>query len=281
MNLGKLKMLGNTMLSMSTGKEAKLAEIEILSSNDPYEFTEIWYEFADEDHFWMRWRFAALTRELTRLGIDTSLPMQGLDIGCGHGAVLRQLSANTNWSVDGCDLNRTALSLISNHNGRVLFYNIHDRNPDLFQKYDFLLLLDVIEHIKEPIAFIESAAYHLKLGGYVFVNVPALQSLYSQYDAVQGHYRRYDEGLLRAQLLAGGLEVCSSRYWGMTMVPLALARKVYVNQMTEPNKVIKAGFKPPSRLAAAVISAFGMVENRLSFRQPIGTSLLAVARRPS
>jgi 2-polyprenyl-3-methyl-5-hydroxy-6-metoxy-1,4-benzoquinol methylase len=269
------------MLSIRlASQEANLTEIEVLSSDDPGEFTEVWYDLADKDHFWMRWRFTALKRELRRLGIDTSLPRQGVDIGCGHGAVLRQFSASTAWTIDGCDLNRAALSLISNHNGRVLFYNIHDRSPDFFQKYDFLLLLDVIEHIKEPDAFIQSAAYHLKPGGYVFVNVPALQTLYSRYDAVVGHYRRYDEGLLRAQLSEGGLEVCSLRYWGMTLVPLALARKLYVSRMTEPAKLVKAGFKPPSRAAAAVISAFGMVENKLLFRQPIGTSLLAVARRP-
>ena len=267
-------------IDRAVSQEANLTEIEVLSSDDPGEFTEIWYDLADEDHFWMRWRFAALKRELSRLGIDTSLHRQGLDIGCGHGAVLRQFSASTAWTIDGCDLNRAALSLISNHKGRVLFYNIHDRSPDFFQRYDFLLLLDVIEHIKEPKAFLRSAAYHLKPGGYVFVNVPALQSLYSKYDAVVGHYRRYDEGLLRAQLSEGGLEVCSLRYWGMTLVPLALARKLYVSRMTEPAKLVKAGFKPPSHAAAALISAFGMVENKLLFRQPIGTSLLAVARRP-
>jgi len=257
-----------------------MAEIEVLSSDDPGEFTEIWYDLADEHHFWMRWRFTALKRELCRLGIDTSLPMQGLDIGCGHGAVLRQFSASTAWSIDGCDLNRAALSMISNHKGRVLFYKVHDRSRDFFKKYDFLLLLDVIEHIKEPEAFIQSAAYHLKPDGYVFVNVPALQSLYSRYDSVVGHWRRYDESLLRAQLLEGGLKVCSLRYWGMTMVPLALARKVYVNRMTEPAKLVKAGFKPPGHVTEAVISALGMVENKLPFRQPIGTSLLAVARKP-
>ena len=114
-----------------------MAEIELLSADDPGEFTETWYDLADEDHFWMRWRFAALTRELSRLGIDTSLPMQGLDIGCGYGAVLRQLSASTAWSIDGCDLNRAALSMISNHKGRVLFYNIHDRNLAFFKSTIF------------------------------------------------------------------------------------------------------------------------------------------------
>jgi 2-polyprenyl-3-methyl-5-hydroxy-6-metoxy-1,4-benzoquinol methylase len=275
-------MLGNTMLGIDRVvlKEAKLAEIEVLSSDDPGEFPEVWYELAGDDHFWIRWRFAVLSQEIHRLGIDTSLPMKGLDIGCGHGALLRQLSASTAWDVDGCDLKREASPLISGHKGRVFFYNIHDRTTEFFEKYDFLVLFDVIEHIKDTKTFIESATYHLKPGGYVFINVPALQSLYSKYDAVQGHFRRYNVPLLRAHLTAGGLEVCSLRYWGMTMVPFALLRKLYVNRMTEPTKVMKAGFKPPSHLATVVISAFGMVENKLSFRQSIGTSLLAVARRP-
>src|SRR5260221_2171364 len=95
MNLGKLKMLGNTMLSMSTGKEAKLVEIEILSSNDPYEFTEIWYEFADEDHFWMRWRVAALTLQLALLGSHTVQPMERLVIRIGPRGGGRQAAAIT------------------------------------------------------------------------------------------------------------------------------------------------------------------------------------------
>ena len=72
-------------------------------------------------------------------------------------------------------------------------YNIHDRAPDLAARYDAIILFDVIEHIESPAEFLASALYHLKPGGRVFINVPALQSLYSKFDVAVGHYRRYSK----------------------------------------------------------------------------------------
>ena len=157
-----------------------MEKIEVLSSDDPAAFAEMWYELADDDHFWVRWRFAVLLREIRRLGLDTGAPLDGLDIGCGHGDMLRKLTASTAWRVDGCDLNRAALTLSAGHAGRIFFYNINDRRPEFSNNYDFIIMFDVIEHIADTAAFIRSAAYHVKPGGYVFVNVPALPLLYSK-----------------------------------------------------------------------------------------------------
>src|SRR5215472_16548223 len=102
--------------------------MDILSVSAETEFTEIWYEVAAEDHFWVKHRFEILMREIAELGLDTQASLLGLDIGCGHGAVLRQFSRRTAWAVDGCDLNREALRRAFEHNeGKVLYYNIHDR----------------------------------------------------------------------------------------------------------------------------------------------------------
>lgn len=257
-----------------------MANIEMLSDDDPTDFSEIWYDIADDDHFWMRWRFTVLTDEMRRLGIDMSTPAAGLDIGCGHGAMLRQLSKHTAWRIDGCDLNKTALLRSASHNGRILFYNIHTRNPALCEQYDYLFLFDVIEHIQKTNEFIESALFHLKPGGYVFVNVPALQILYSKYDAAVGHCRRYDRALLRAQLMTAGLAICTIRYWGMMLIPVALARKLYLSAIHNLDQIPKAGFQPPGALSVRLLSALEGVEHAMFKHQPVGTSLLAVARKP-
>jgi len=256
-----------------------MAQIEFLSTDNPTEFTEVWYEITNDGHFWIRWRFAVLLKEIERFGLDISKPLAGLDIGCGHGTMLRTLSISTAWHLDGCDLNKAALLLSSSHAGRVLFYNINDRRPELAEQYDFLLLLDVIEHVEDTKCFIESAAYHLKPSGFVFVNVPALQILYSKYDAVQGHCRRYNRALLRAHLTAGGLEVCSMRYWGVTMVPIAMIRKLLVNTMSDPSEIIRRGFEAPDRFTMFLFPLLGFIEQKLLPRQPMGTSLFAVARK--
>jgi SAM-dependent methyltransferase len=256
-----------------------VANIEILSDADPIDSSEIYYDIAHDDHFWIRWRFNVLSDEIRRLGIDTSTPAAGLDIGCGHGAMLRKLSMHTAWHIDGCDLNKTALSLSSGHNGRILFYNIYDRDVKLCEHYDHLLLFDVIEHIEHTKGFIEAALFHLKPGGYVFVNVPALRILYSKYDVAVGHCRRYNRALLHTQLMAAGLEICTMRYWGITLMPLALARKFYLNSIKNPDEIPRAGFQPPGLLSARLLSALEIVERAIFRYQPVGTSLLAIARK--
>ena len=64
--------------------------------------------------------------------------------------------------------------------------------------------------------------FHLKNGGYIFVNVPAMQSLHSKFDEVLGHVRRYDSRLLSRHLADAGLNVLSVRYWALTMIPVSL-----------------------------------------------------------
>jgi 2-polyprenyl-3-methyl-5-hydroxy-6-metoxy-1,4-benzoquinol methylase len=255
--------------------------MDTLSVSAETEFTEIWYEVAAEDHFWVKHRFEILMREIAALGLDTRAPLLGLDIGCGHGAVLRQFSRRTAWAVDGCDLNREALRRASEHNeGKVLYYNIHDRRPEMRERYDFVLMLDVIEHIGDTTRFIASAAHHLRPGGYAFVNVPALQGLYSKYDVVTGHLRRYDKSLLREHLNEGGLEVRRLRYWGLTLIPLALIRKLIVQRMTVAEDIVRKGMQPPSSLVSSLLSGMLSFEAFVMRKPPIGASLLAIAQRP-
>ncbi len=257
-----------------------MSEIEILSRDEAAAFAEVWYDIAGDDHFWVRWRTAALMKALADAGLDASAPLTGLDIGCGHGAMRRALDVRTRWTVDGCDLNKTALEMSAACRGRTLFYNIHDRRPDLAGRYDFVLLLDVIEHIADTKPFIESAAFHLKPGGSVIVNVPALAALSSRYDTVVGHLRRYDKPMLRHALSEAGLDVRVMRYWGLSLVPVALLRKLVVRGIESTDAVTTAGFQPPARIFNGALAALGAAETTLLARPPLGTSLLAVARKP-
>lgn len=256
-----------------------MTQIEILSQSNPADFTDVWYDLAENDHFWMRARFDFFLREARRCGLDTTKPLRGLDIGCGHGAVQRQLLAQTAWRADGCDLNQSALARRADRGGRVLYYDINDRRPELREAYDYLVLFDVIEHIAETKPFIEAATFHLKSGGYVFVNVPACQRLFSRYDTAAGHHRRYDKKMLRAELAAAGLRLCVLNYWGALLLPALIARNLYISSKHDAADIIRSGFHPPGRWAGALLQAAITCE-RLLPRFPLGTSLLAIARKP-
>lgn len=69
---------------------------------------------------------------------------------------------------------------------------------DLKQQFDSLLYIDVIEHIEDDKAELELAASLLHSNGRLIIIVPAHQSLYSPFDKLIGHYRRYSRKSLKA-----------------------------------------------------------------------------------
>ena len=239
-----------------------------------------WYELAAADHFWVQWRIRVCRRLLADTGLAAGRPLRGLEIGCGQGLLQRQLAESTTWTIDGCDLNREALADNDSATGRSFFYDIHERRAELRQAYDFLVLFDVLEHVAQTAHFLESALFHLRRGGFLLINVPALMMLYSEYDRVVGHLRRYDRSGLAACLEEAGLEPVEVRYWGLTMTPLLVARRAIGALQKSPERIISTGFEPPGRLFSATMRSLMRLETAVIRRPFLGTSLMAVARRP-
>jgi SAM-dependent methyltransferase len=276
--------------TIATGRlsrtQASPSKVDPMTTSDPpptpssRDFPVEWYDSAPENHFWMTWRLKVILRHLHRLKIDDRAPLKGFDVGCGHGAVQRQLHSANSWTIDGCDLNETAISLNHGHNGNSFLYNIFDLRQDLIGVYDFVLLLDVIEHVQNSVEFLAAARLYLKPGGYVIINVPALPILYSEYDTAQGHMRRYTKDSLGAEISAAGLEVETITYWGLSLIPLLLLRKAAL-KFAKPEAVIRRGFVPPSALIDKILYLVMSAELAIAQDVPYGTSLLAIVREAS
>src|SRR5262249_44139992 len=136
---------------------------------------------------------------------------------------------------------------------------------------------DVIEHVKDPIAFLNAAAYYSKPTGVVVINVPSVPSLTSTYDKAVGHLRRYTKTSLRQDMSDAGLETIRIAYWGMSLLPFLALRKL-LTSFTRPENVIARGFNPPGRLADKILRMAMTAELAVAHEVPWGTSLLAVAR---
>ena len=65
-----------------------------------------------------------------------------------------------------------------------------------------ILLLDVIEHLEDPVAFLAELRSHFPALRHLLLTVPARQELFSNYDEFNGHFRRYDPALLRELLVS-------------------------------------------------------------------------------
>jgi 2-polyprenyl-3-methyl-5-hydroxy-6-metoxy-1,4-benzoquinol methylase len=264
-----------------TTSPRKTAEVEILSAIEGPAFPEGWYEIATSDHFWMEWRLRAFLTMAETLEVERGLSLRGLDVGCGVGTFRRQLEETTSWTVDGADLIRAALEASQAKRGRNLLYDVNERRAGLAETYDLVFLFDVLEHVPDPARFLESSLFHLRPGGWLFLNVPALAALWSNYDTAAGHLRRYDRKSMRAALAADDLDVEDLRYWGLTMLPLLMARKLLLKlrPAADPDAVIRNGFRPPGAFVHGLLKTIMGAETTLVQRPPLGTSLLAAARK--
>lgn len=121
-------------------------------------------------------------------------PGYTLDIGCGPGNYLYDLSLMgfKGKAVDSSEIALTVarkLSLLYDCNfifEKGLVYSESD-------SYDYVISLEVIEHIKIENLMIRDINKLLKKGGTLIMSVPAHKKLWSHHDIWAGHYRRYDK----------------------------------------------------------------------------------------
>ena len=251
-----------------------MSQIEVLSPAKSVSMADEWFEIADQDHFWMRWRFDVLRRELRRLGIT---PGKTLEIGCGHGVLRHQMEEAYEIPVDGCDLNSYALEMAPEGRGRLLIYNIFDRLPVMCGAYDMILLMDVIEHLEDDLCFLQASLKHLRPGGIVAINVPAHMALYSKYDKVAGHKRRYTSERLASFFEKTGFSPLATANWGFSLVPVLALRKLVLRFVPE-ERTIGVGFEAPGRLMKAGLALLKSIEMSVPLGMPVGSSIMALGR---
>lgn len=247
-------------------------------------FATEWYDEGGPENFWMQWRASVLQSLLRRYQVPTRTNLHMLDIGGGRGVLRSQLNASTAWTIDLAELDKDALAKCLPARGALYYYDVLERNQEFLGAYDGALLFDIIEHVPDPRAFVAAAVDHLKPGGWLFVNVPAIDGLRSSYDDAVGHLRRYHRPGLHSDLSAAGLEVLGVHYWGLSMVPLLALRRLVLGARLDggdAHAVIDRGWKPPGRLAATVLRMLMTTETAIFPTAAYGTSLMAICRKPA
>lgn len=152
--------------------------------------------------------------------------------------------------------------------------NVRIRQADLLelldegQRFDSVVMLNVLEHIEDDVAALQSLRVLLENEGRVVLYVPALNGLYGKWDRKVGHCRRYAPWRLREVLAAAGLLEVEMRYMNaLSIAPWWAFSHSDVERSTAGSMALwdKTGIRLGRRLESIV-------------RPPIGLNLFCVAR---
>ena len=142
---------------------------------------------------------------------------------------------------------------------------------------DYVCLLDVLEHQPDDDAFLAELTAGMRPGAILIVTVPALASLWSRWDELLGHHRRYSRADLAAVAAGQPLEVLETSYLFPEMWPVAAIRRRRMRSGVEADA--RAEFPVLPKPVNGLLYAIGRTTLRTRRINPIGTSVLLVARR--
>ena len=140
------------------------------------------------------------------------------DVGSGTGFGTHLLCRGAD-RVDGYEVDPDAKEFSQRcfSNGVIRFYEADITRPTpaawFRLHYDFVVMVDVIEHIEDDAGELARAATRLAPGGKLIVLAPAHQFLFSPFDEAIGHFRRYTRKTLAAAAPEEPHERLPMRFW--------------------------------------------------------------------
>lgn len=195
-----------------------------------------------------------------------------LEVGCGIGNFTKFLANYGKvWALDidndyirvtkGVSNGRAEVGLGDIEKGKYFFKN---------QKFDCIVCLNVLEHIKDDRRALNNLYALLKRRGFLILLVPAHEFLFGKIDRSIGHFRRYDKEQLQKEIRKIGFRIIKTRVLNMFgAIGWWFASKILSNNKVDRYKIQLFNLIAPFAL---------MFENIVE--PPFGTSILIISQKP-
>ncbi|MDP2483309.1 MAG: class I SAM-dependent methyltransferase [Candidatus Palauibacterales bacterium] len=231
---------------------------------NPDQFSHI-YPDGIERHWWHIARSAIVARELTRLCPGRPV----LDIGCGRGVTLSHLRRR---GIEAYGVEPADVAPVSG-TGAWIYRGARAEDLDRAERdrFSVVTLLDVIEHLSDPVEFLEAVASRYANLEHVIVTVPACPELWTNYDEYNGHFRRYEPAMIE--------ELAHSLDWTL------VRQRFFFRSLYFPIRVVarrtgrrSTRIRAPDGLAVAAHRALArllLMEYRLPLGSLPGSSIIA------
>lgn len=194
-----------------------------------------------------------------------------LDIGCALGDCV-QIAEKRGWDAYGLELSEFAVKIAKKKKLKIFQGTLEESKLPKDLRFDVVMMQDVIEHVRDPLAELRRIKKVLKPGGVVFLVTPDIGGLWhtilrsSWYHYKQGEHIMYfsNKSLSKALELLGysGVE-CHKTYHVMSLGYIANRLKFYNPRIFDlfGTLVSKTRFKNiPFRVYAGEIEAWGIKE---------------------
>lgn len=195
-----------------------------------------------------------------------------LEIGVGIGNFSSYLQLKGN--VTAIDVERNYISELKKKSNRGFSVGFGDVEEGKYffekKKFDTLVCLNVLEHIKEDNKALENMFHLLRSGGNLVLLVPAHNLLLSDFDRSIGHFRRYSKTDLFEKLKNAGFTQRQVRYfnwWG------AIGWLFWM-------RLMKSKQIPGSSLGIFEVLGKPLLSIEKIIFPPFGLSVYAIAKKP-
>jgi dolichyl-phosphate beta-glucosyltransferase len=227
----------------------------------------------DTTHWWFRSKATFVSLLIRRFAATDGWLV---DIGAGSGGVTAMLG----WAPDraiALERNTQLVQETKRRNAVQAMVGDAFHLPIAGETANIVCLLDVIEHLSDPVAAIRESARILTKDGRLIINVPAHPRLWSSADEVLGHAKRYTRKSLSAELeQAGCTPIWSSYVFSWLVLPVWLRRRA--RPSGEPQLGLDVSSPMIDRISMLLTRGEWLVA---ASRIPIvfGTSVLCIAKR--
>jgi hypothetical protein len=227
--------------------------------------------------FWHRLRWEALQKHL-QTDLPSNEKLKFLDVGAGSGIFSDIVSTYLpNAEYYFVEPSPKLAQILDAKHGK-------QHNLTQAVKYEGInrvLLLDVLEHVENDSQLLGDLAKKMEPGALLAITVPAHGFLWSRWDGLVGHLRRYNRGSLLAAFapLKNEFEIVSCEYLFWELVPLALYRKYKMALTTSADGASESEVPTLPTWLNEMFYAYGKAGLKLHRWIPFGTSVALVARK--
>ena len=237
----------------------------------------------EQSSFWVRSRNRLLIHLFRRFVAREGTP-DVLEIGCGTGNFLGELSRSGMYNVTGSEAYLAGLRYARLKRPGIKFIQMDALRIPFQEEFDAVGMFDVLEHIEDDSTVLANIHGALRPGGTVIISVPQYQFMWSELDELVHHKRRYSRSDLLEKISRAGLDVTFSTSFVCTLFPLMLAKR-FLGRRSSPEHTYRQSLETHVKFSPWLngimdrMTTFDEFLIRRGASLPFGGTLVVVARK--